>query len=120
MPTTYKQKLQASESKTEELIGDQSANTALSDGWCYKLEVYDVNVDGIKDVICQSTRGLGEPTNNIFWYGGKKLEFSGVTLLEGRWYNFQTVVKGIAGTYVLGFHKEHSERDISIRRWKIE
>lgn len=105
---------------TEELIGDQSANTALSDGWCYKLEVYDVNVDGIKDVICQSTRGLGEPTNNIFWYGGKKLEFSGVTLLEGRWYNFQTVVKGIAGTYVLGFHKEHGERDISIRRWKIE
>ena len=32
----------------------------------------------------------------------------------------QTVVKGIAGTYVLGFHKEHGERDISIRRWKIE
>ena len=32
----------------------------------------------------------------------------------------QTVVKGIAGKYVLGFHKEHGERDISIRRWKIE
>ena len=105
---------------TDELIGDQSANTVLSDGWCYKFEIYDVNVDGIKDVICQSTRGLGEPTNNVFWYGGEKLEFSGVTMSEGRWYSFQTVVKGINGTYILGFHKEHHERDISLRRWKIK
>ena len=105
---------------TDELIGDQSANTVLSDGWCYKFEIYDVNVDGIKDVICQSTRGLGEPTNNVFWYGGEKLEFSGVTLPEGRWYSFQTIVKGINGTYILGFHKEHHERDISLRRWKIK
>ena len=104
---------------TSALVGDQSVNTALSDGWCYKIEVQDVNNDGIPDVICQSVRGLGTPIQNVFWLGGRKLEFSGATLQDGAWTDFQTVVKNKDGLYVLGLKYLRGQPDLTIRRWKI-
>lgn len=102
---------------TASLVGDQTANTSLADGWCYKIEVADVNNDGIKDVICQSVRGLGTPTNNVFWYGGSKLQFSGISLQDGAWSNFQTVVRNKSGTFVIGL-KKNAGPDLQIKRWK--
>lgn len=104
---------------TSRLIGDQRANTVLADGWCYKLEIEDLNNDGIPDVICQSTRGLGTPTNNVFWWGGPTLRSSGITLQNGDWTNFQTVVKNRDGRYLLGLRNRKGEAELSIQRWKI-
>lgn len=103
---------------TAGLVGSQAANLALADGWCYKIEIEDVNNDGKQDVICQSVRGLGTPTNNVFWFGGNQLEYSGITLQDGAWANFQTVVKNKSGTFVLGI-KNNSGPDLQIKRWKI-
>lgn len=104
---------------TARFVGDQRANTVLADGWCYKLEVEDLNNDGIPDIICQSTRGLGTPTNNVFWWGGKTLQSSGITLQNGDWTNFQTVVKNRDGLYVLGLRNRKGEAELRVQRWKI-
>lgn len=104
---------------TARFVGDQQANTTLADGWCYKLEVEDLNNDGIPDVICQSTRGLGTPTNNVFWWGGPTLRASGITLQNGDWTNFQTVVKNRDGLYLLGLRNRKGESLLSVQRWKI-
>jgi hypothetical protein len=104
---------------TEALVGDQAANEALSDGWCYKLGIADVNNDGVQDVICQGVRGLGLPTNNVFWFGGSKLQFSGISLQGGAWSNFQTVVQNKSGTYVLGLKNQMGQSDLSVLRWKV-
>jgi len=104
---------------TAALVGDQSVNTALFDGWCYKLEVQDLNNDGYPDVICQSVRGLATPVQNVFWFGGKKLEFSGATLQNGAWVNFSTVVRNKDGLYILGIKYFRDQPDLTIRRWKL-
>ncbi len=104
---------------TATFVGDQSANTALSDGWCYKFELADVNYDGQRDVICQSVRGLGTPSNNVFWWGGQTLQWSGITLQDGAWTNFQTVVRQRDGTYLLGFKSQRGQPELSLYRWKI-
>ena len=103
---------------TAGLVGNQAANLSLADGWCYKIEVGDVNNDGKQDVICQSVRGLGAPTNNVFWYGGSKLEYSGITLQDGAWSNFQALVRNKSGTFILGI-KNNAGPDLLIKRWKI-
>lgn len=103
---------------TAGLVGNQAANLSLADGWCYKIEVGDVNNDGKQDVICQSVRGLGAPTNNVFWYGGSRLEYSGITLRDGAWSNFQTLVRNKSGTFILGI-KNNAGPDLQIKRWKI-
>ena len=104
---------------TDALVGNQSVNTALSDGWCYKIEVQDLNNDGYPDVICQSVRGLATPVQNVFWFGGKKLEFSGATLQNGAWVNFSTVVRNKDGLYILGIKYFRDQPDLTIRRWKL-
>ena len=83
------------------------------------FEIFDLNADGVSDLICQSVRGMGTPTNNIFWLGGSKLEFSNVSLKDGNWAAFQTVVRNRGGIYVLGFRYGMGYPDITIKRWKI-
>lgn len=104
---------------TSSFVGDQAVNTALADGWCYKFEVFDINNDGTQDLICQSVRGLGTPTNNVFWFGGSMLQGTGITLQGGAWSNFHTVVQNKAGTYLLGFKAQMGQSDLSLLRWKI-
>jgi hypothetical protein len=105
--------------KTNDFVGDQTANFKLSDGWCYKFEIFDLNADGVRDLICQSVRGMGTPTNNILWLRGSKFEFSNVTLQDGNWTGFHTVVKNKDGTYILGFRYQMGKPNLSIFRWKI-
>lgn len=104
---------------TARFVGDQRANTALTDGWCYKFELEDLNNDGVPDVICQSVRGLGTPTNNVIWWGGQTLQFSGIGLQNGDWTNFHTVVKNRDGLYMLGLRNRRGEAELRIQRWKL-
>jgi len=53
------------------------------------------------------------------WTGGSKLEFSDVSLKDGNWAAFQTVVRNRDGIYVLGFKYGMGYPDITIKRWKI-
>lgn len=105
--------------KTNDFVGEQAANKKLVDGWCYKFEIFDLNADGVRDLICQSVRGMGTPTNNIFWLGGSKFEFSNASLKDGNWTAFQTVVRNRDGIYILGFKYGMGYPDITIKRWKI-
>lgn len=105
--------------KTDDLVGDQSANKKLTDGWCYKFEIYDLNADGVRDLICQSVRGFGTPSNNVIWYGGKKINFSNESLKDGGWASFETVVRNKDNNYILGFSYQMGNPDLTIKRWKI-
>jgi hypothetical protein len=105
--------------KTVDFVGDQAANKKLSDGWCYKFEIYDLNADGARDLICQSVRGFGTPTNNVIWFGGTKFEFSNVSPKDSSWASFQTVVRNKDGNYLLGFRYEMGKADLTVKRWKI-
>lgn len=108
------------EDKTSILLGDQSANTSIiNDGWCYKFEISDVNSDGKKDIICQSTRGQGNGSNNIFWTNNNgKLVSANVILQNGNWSGFETMVKNKQGTAILGFNYQMGQPNLIIKRWK--
>jgi hypothetical protein len=101
--------------RSADLIGDQTANATSR--WCYKFQVFDLNGDGRKDLICMSVDGFRNGENNVLWFGGSKLRFSNVTLQNSEWTNFETVVRGANGTYLIGL-KELSG-DLIVRRWKI-
>lgn len=105
--------------KTVDFVGDQAANKKLSDGWCYKFEIYDLNADGARDLICQSVRGFGTPSNNVIWFGGTKFEFSNVSPKDSSWASFETVVRNKDGNYLLGFRYEMGKPDLTVKRWKI-
>lgn len=105
--------------KTNDFVGDQAANKKLSDGWCYKFEIFDLNADGARDLICQSVRGFGTPTNNVIWLGGNKFEFSNAAPKDSNWTNFETVVRNKDGNFLLGLKGEMSNPNLSIKRWKI-
>lgn len=112
------------EEKTNELIADQTANTILAsinDGWCYKFEVADINGDGKKDLICQSTRGQGNGVgnNNVFWVvKNKKLEFGNIILNSGNWSNFHTKTRHADGEFLIGFNFSMANSNLTINRWK--
>lgn len=104
--------------RSADLIGDQTANATSSSGqWCYKFQVFDLNGDGRKDLICPSVEGFRNGENNVLWFGGSKLQFSNVTLQNSEWTGFETVVRAATGTYLIGL-KELSG-DLIVRRWKI-
>ena len=105
--------------KTNDFVGDQAANKKLSDGWCYKFEIFDLNADGARDLICQSVRGFGTPTNNVIWLGGNKFEFSNAAPKDSNWANFETVVRNKDGNFLLGLKGEMGNPNLSIKRWKI-
>jgi hypothetical protein len=109
------------EDKSSSLIADQTANTSIvKDGWCYKFEIADANSDGQKDIICQSVRGGGPgPSNNIFWtIVNGKLQSMDVTLQNGSWSGFETMIKHKNGTGILGFNYSHGQPNLIIKRWK--
>lgn len=108
------------EDKTNSFLPDQTANTNIvNDGWCYKFEIADINADGKKDIICQSTRGQGKGSNNIFWISlNGKLVSADVILQNGNWFAFETMVKTKNGTGILGFNHQMGHSDLVIKRWK--
>ena len=59
------------------------------------------------------------PSNNVIWYGGKKFEFSNVSLKDADWASFETVVRNNGGNYILGFRYQMGYPDLTIKRWKI-
>jgi hypothetical protein len=104
---------------TANLVADQRANTLLPDGWCYKLLISDLNNDAVQDVICQSVRGQGTPSHNVFWTGGTQLQYAGINLPNGTWTNFHTTVQNKNGRYVIGLKHDQGQPEMTIRRWKI-
>lgn len=110
------------EDKTDVFVPDQAANSSASnDSWCYKFEVVDLNLDGEKDIICQSVRGFDPSNNNVFWYviNGKIL-FSNITMQDSAWASFETVVKNKNGSSILGFNfsNVNGKNLLLVKRWK--
>jgi|LauGreDrversion4_2_1035121.scaffolds.fasta_scaffold13435_4 hypothetical protein len=108
------------EDKSDILIGDQTANASIiNDGWCYKFEIADVNADGKPDIICQSVRGQGSGNNNVFWtIANGKLQSMNITLQNGAWAGFGTMVKNKTGNAILGFNSPKGQPNLVIKRWK--
>jgi hypothetical protein len=109
------------EDKSSIFLGDQTANTSIGDGWCYKFELADINWDGKKDLICQSVIGQGTGPNNVFWLNiNGKLQDAKVTLPDSWYSGFQTMVEHPAGSGILGFNstqKSDKKYYLKIRRW---
>jgi len=109
------------EDKSSIFLGDQTANTSIGDGWCYKFELADINWDGKKDLICQSVRGQGPGPNNVFWLNiNGKLQDAKIVLRDSWYSGFQTMVEHPTGSGILGLNtplRNDKKYYVTIQRW---
>ena len=97
---------------------DQSINRRNQDGWCYKIIFEDLDNDGKKDLICNSGRGFGWDTNNVFWLNKNGMfAYRDIQISNRNRTGWHTPVTLNSGRYLVGLIT--SNTTIDIVAWKI-
>ncbi len=103
---------------TSDYFSDQSINRKNQDGWCYKIIFEDLDLDGKKDLICNSGRGFGWETNNVIWMNTSgKFVYKDLQFVNRRSSGWHTPVTLNSHRYIIGLVKSGSKVDVV--GWKI-
>jgi hypothetical protein len=105
---------------TSTYFPDQSINRKNQEGgWCYKIIFEDLDNDGKKDLICNSGRGFGWDTNNVFWFNKDgKFMYNDMQLTNRNRSGWHTPITLNNNRYLLGLITSNSKIDIVA--WKIK